>query len=405
MKKEFGAGMHLTKSLQSFLIILVFALFVTACGAGNAANDGNNETRADQMAGGITGKSITGTNNDGNARNAGKPGMLPGNGQRSPFPPDAVQPLNNPDRNSAGHRKLMQQRRGTMIPFVNLDDGQYIAAQSIVKLLEFKHTQFHPDTRTYEIGDNDVFMRIRVNSREAEKAGIPFTLSAPPKMSGGKLLLTKSAAADLFQEEMVFDVTPEGIIVYPYAPHFFDGDNDGAENVTVDEALDFGEEPSHPFAGQDDASEGVFLNEAAEAQAVPALKNIDINALIDTAKSYLGVKYEFGASPYARSNRFDCSSYTQYVYGKYGIDLPGTARQQMDVGNTVSRQSLRKGDLLFFCVPGRFKSGKVAGRVGIYIGNRQMIIANSEPSGGVQICSIDNGFYKKTFLAAKRVAY
>jgi cell wall-associated NlpC family hydrolase len=71
----------------------------------------------------------------------------------------------------------------------------------------------------------------------------------------------------------------------------------------------------------------------------------------------------------------------------------------------VSRQSLRRGDLLFFYVPGRFKSNNVVGHVGIYIGNRQMIHAGTEPKNGVQIRSIDRDYWKRTFLSAKRVAY
>ena len=42
------------------------------------------------------------------------------------------------------------------------------------------------------------------------------------------------------------------------------------------------------------------------------------------------------------------------------------------LGTFVSRKSLRKGDLMFFYVPGRFKTNKTVGHVGIYIGNYQI---------------------------------
>jgi len=61
--------------------------------------------------------------------------------------------------------------------------------------------------------------------------------------------------------------------------------------------------------------------------------------------------------------------------------------------------------LMFYYVPGRFKSNKVVGHVGIYMGNQRMIHASPEPKNGVQISSIDKAYWKMTFLRAKRVAY
>lgn len=72
------------------------------------------------------------------------------------------------------------------------------------------------------------------------------------------------------------------------------------------------------------------------------------------------------------------------------------------MGEPVSRNALKPGDLLFFYVPGRFKSNKVVGHVGIYMGNGQMIHACPQPLNGVQITSINKPFWKKTFLVARR---
>ncbi len=63
-------------------------------------------------------------------------------------------------------------------------------------------------------------------------------------------------------------------------------------------------------------------------EVIPVLKNIDINAMINKGKQYLGVKYLFGTGPYPQTGKFDCSTFTQYVFGKYGVKLPRLARQQ-----------------------------------------------------------------------------
>jgi cell wall-associated NlpC family hydrolase len=136
--------------------------------------------------------------------------------------------------------------------------------------------------------------------------------------------------------------------------------------------------------------------------AIPVLKNVDTDKLVETANRYLGVKYLFGADPYPQSGKFDCSTFTQYVFGKYGISLPRTARAQARDGSSVSRKMLRKGDLMFYYVPGRFKSNKTIGHVGIYMGNNKMIHASPAPDNGVQISNINHEYWKKTFLQAKR---
>ncbi|WP_274364918.1 C40 family peptidase [Paenibacillus thermotolerans] len=415
---------RLSKPAKSVIVTLSAALIVTACGAGNTAdnrNSGNisyNRNNVKNQINELNGTDGSQVNQaDGGIlnRDGDRSGMLPGNGMRSPFPPNSVQPLGKIDWSSTGNHMLAQDNQAVLVPFVKGQDGEYVTADAIVQLLEYKNSKYDAETGTYQIGDNDVLVQLKADSTDAELAGYPVTLSAAPKLgAGGELLLPKEVVADLFQEDMVFDVTPEGIMVYPSDSQYLGQDQDGPEDVTVDEALDFGDDPTDPFAGPDDESEGVFLDESEElpsikdadgAEAVPVLKNININALIRTSKRYLGVRYDFGAKPYPRSHRFDCSSYTQYVYGKYGIRLPRTARAQSRVGKTVSRKSLRKGDLLFFYVPGRFKSNKVVGHVGIYIGGGKMINANTAPRNGVQIRSINRAFYKKTFIRAKRVAY
>lgn len=119
--------------------------------------------------------------------------------------------------------------------------------------------------------------------------------------------------------------------------------------------------------------------------------------IIKTGEKYLGTPYKFGA-PSGQTNVFDCSSFVQYVYGKHGIDLPRTSRQQSKVGTTVPRSQLQKGDLMFFKTS---SSGGEVGHVGIYAGDNKIL--HTWGPGGVRYDSLSTPWLKEGFLVAKRV--
>ncbi|MGL4178082.1 MAG: C40 family peptidase [Dermatophilaceae bacterium] len=83
--------------------------------------------------------------------------------------------------------------------------------------------------------------------------------------------------------------------------------------------------------------------------------------VIDIARSLLGIPYYYGGE--SPSTGFDCSGFTQYVFGKAGIDIPRTASEQQDAATPVDDP--QPGDLVFF--------GSPAWHVGIYTGNGMMI--------------------------------
>ncbi|MDN5806056.1 MAG: NlpC/P60 family protein [Brevibacterium sp.] len=72
------------------------------------------------------------------------------------------------------------------------------------------------------------------------------------------------------------------------------------------------------------------------------------DSIIKEAKAHLGVRYVWaGTSP---TNGWDCSGYTQYVYGKHGIDLPRTTSQQRNAGKVIPTEDAKPGDLIW--IPG-----------------------------------------------------
>lgn len=119
--------------------------------------------------------------------------------------------------------------------------------------------------------------------------------------------------------------------------------------------------------------------------------------LTDYAKSLQGVtKYQYGGqnAPYVT----DCSGWTQYIYGKFGIKLPRVSRDQARVGIPITFKNMKKGDLMFFST----RSDKVVDHVGIYLSNNYWI-SNLSSKQNVTILSTWGTWTQKYFLWAQRV--
>ncbi|WP_372660628.1 C40 family peptidase [Cohnella sp.] len=117
--------------------------------------------------------------------------------------------------------------------------------------------------------------------------------------------------------------------------------------------------------------------------------------LISYGKQYIGVNYKYGAAS-GIDYAFDCSSYTQYVFKQMGIELPRTSVSQSYIGEKVSKGYLSIGDLVFFRA-----SGGGIGHVAIYAGDGKILHASS--SKGVALSSMESGYWKKTYVTARRV--
>ncbi|SHE43654.1 Cell wall-associated hydrolase, NlpC family [Caloramator proteoclasticus DSM 10124] len=120
----------------------------------------------------------------------------------------------------------------------------------------------------------------------------------------------------------------------------------------------------------------------------------NVEQVEDIAKSLLGVRYVYGGTT---TSGLDCSGFVQYVYKKMGVVLPRTASQQARVGLAVSKDNLRKGDLVFF----ETVSAGIS-HVGIYLGDGKFIHASSTKKG-VTISSLDSGYYSERYRGAVRI--
>jgi len=119
--------------------------------------------------------------------------------------------------------------------------------------------------------------------------------------------------------------------------------------------------------------------------------------IVNTARQALGVQYVWGGES---MSGFDCSGLVVWTYAKYGIELPRTTYNQINVGASVSPNKLRPGDLVFFDTD-RKKSGP--DHVGIYIGGGKFIHA-PRPGQGVKISSLADGYYMDRWMGGRRIS-
>jgi Cell wall-associated hydrolases (invasion-associated proteins) len=132
----------------------------------------------------------------------------------------------------------------------------------------------------------------------------------------------------------------------------------------------------------------------------PAVVSASAVRVLATADRYLGTRYRYGGESPAEG--FDCSGFVQFVFGRNGVELPRTSRQQASAGRAGPREiaGLQPGDLLFFATRGRRVD-----HVAIYAGDGRIIHASSG-AGKVRYDGIDTDrgeWYLRRFVTARRV--
>ncbi|WP_462137961.1 C40 family peptidase [Candidatus Mycalebacterium sp.] len=121
------------------------------------------------------------------------------------------------------------------------------------------------------------------------------------------------------------------------------------------------------------------------------------DSIIETAKNYLGAPYKYGGN--SPETGIDCSAYVKRVFSYFGANLPRTVRMMHKHadGRWVNKDSLQKGDLVFFETDRPFPS-----HIGIYIEDGRFIHASSA-GGKVIISDLAKPYYSKAYIGAKRI--
>lgn len=268
------------------------------------------------------------------------------------------------DANRAANIRTVRIRSVYHTDYVSLSEAALAAGY---------HGAWMNDGKTYGIGDNDVIWKFRDGESRFTKAGKTYPMSAPSVREKGRLLVPASALKQMFGHESALSAGSQEITFLPRR------------------------------TDRETGTDGTSLPFTDKLRIKQALDTDPSAAIIAYAKQFLGTPYEFGAPAHLADGMADCSSFVQHVFDHFGVSLPRDSRQQSQQGVPVSRDELLPGDLLFFNVPGRFKSQDTVGHVGIYMGDGQMIHASPANGIGVQISDINKPYYLRTFLYAKRV--
>jgi cell wall-associated NlpC family hydrolase len=157
--------------------------------------------------------------------------------------------------------------------------------------------------------------------------------------------------------------------------------------------------PALPQRQQPQRNEGTAATPASApaVAAVPPLPPAGASGVADFGLQFVGTPYVWGgASP----GGFDCSGFTKYVYGQYGIGLPHSAEGQFSsaYGAIISDPSaLAPGDLVFFV--NTYKPG--ISHVGIYIGGGNVVQAMS-PALGLGVANMYGPYWAERYYAGLR---
>ncbi len=112
--------------------------------------------------------------------------------------------------------------------------------------------------------------------------------------------------------------------------------------------------------------------EAQEAEVVDSQQYAG-QAVIDFACQFIGNPYVWGGT--SLTNGADCSGFVQSVYANFGISLPRTTYDMVNVGHEVSYDQALPGDLVLY-----------DGHVGLYMGDGTIVNAMNEAQG-IGICT------------------
>lgn len=137
----------------------------------------------------------------------------------------------------------------------------------------------------------------------------------------------------------------------------------------------------------------VSFTEPDPSQA-PAAGSIG-EQIVAFAEQFLGTPYVWaGSSP----SGFDCSGFVSYVFKNFGYTVNRTAASMYTNGVAVDKSELHIGDAVFFA-----SSSESIGHVGIYIGDGEFIHSSSG-CGYVTISGLDESYYSRMYVGARRIA-
>lgn len=133
-------------------------------------------------------------------------------------------------------------------------------------------------------------------------------------------------------------------------------------------------------------------------------KDVNIDSLVQLAKSQVGVTYKWGTSNPNVS--FDCSGFTSYVYRSFDVPNSRSSKAYGALGEKVTLAECQIGDCIIFS--DTQAGSKTIGHVGIVIekseyGLKFIHCSSSKKHYGVTVTDYYSSNYTKRFLGVRRM--
>lgn len=150
-------------------------------------------------------------------------------------------------------------------------------------------------------------------------------------------------------------------------------------------------------------------NEIAEKTKISKTNEVDfvlestnssylVERLITSASVKIGTRYRSGGTT---DEGFDCSGLMYTIFNLYDIKLPRSSFEQSKIGTVITKENIRKGDLIFFKTNGRGQVNHVG--LVVEISEEEIKFIHSSTSSGVVISSTKEPYYQKSFVQVNRV--
>lgn len=291
----------------------------------------------------------------------------------------------------------------------------YLPFIELAKILNYNSIKFEDNTKTYEITDGSTTIRITMGGTRAKK-GNEYINIEPPRWINETAYVSLHAGGAIFNSYITFKKENGSIQIQNPAKKYEVHKGDTLYNIarihhiTVEElkrannltsnVIHDGQVLTIP-AGSKGEMEPAKEHEPVQNNSKDSLAQ-QVKKILDDAKNYIGAKYKYGATLAEAPKLFDCSSYTQYVFGNVGVQLPRVSRDQASTGVSVSASNLKAGDLMFFTMNDTYTDGRVA-HVGIYMGDGNMIHASTSKGVTITTNVLNNPYWSKNYLFSKRV--
>lgn len=124
-----------------------------------------------------------------------------------------------------------------------------------------------------------------------------------------------------------------------------------------------------------------------------------VERLLNSAEKFIGTPYKLGGTD---NKGIDCSGLVLQVFEKQKITLPRNSSAQAQAGDYITIEESQPGDLLFFATTSSAQVSHV-GIVHTILPDGEITFLHASTSKGVIISSLNERYWNKAFLFAKRL--